>query len=543
MAKPDTRTAYNAQISANKVPSLMVVSGTAGTADTTGTAEMFNLGGNPTTGALYVQDLSGASGTTNINGTVAISSIIPGTGATNLGKAEDNPHTTGDVGVMALGVRNDTGAVLAGNDGDYIPFTTDATGALRTDLNGFLSTNNSTTSVLAGGAVFTGVSDDSLNYNEIRISVITSHVSATDGLSIQQSSDNSNWDITDTYTIPATTGKTYSVPRQARYFRVVYTNGATLQTSFRLQTILNRLGARVSSQRPNDGYTNETDLEQTQSFNMLMNTSSTWDRQRGTLGTAFVAMAAGTMNNAGTIQGGTINNLATGTINALASGTITNGTVSVTTGTMVLNTGTITTIAAGTQNTLGTVGVVNNLATGTLAAVAAVTTVSNLTNGSVNILTGTVTLVPTVTTVSNLTNGSVNLLTGTVTRASNVGTLESGTVQLNPVPVPATLTFGTLGTAGGSFFATISAVAGAGTKHYVTGVDIVMQSGTADVRVLAGSSIQGTGVLAAGFFPGPGGGISNRFTPAFTTGTNSELIYHFVGAGTAFIRVSYWKGT
>lgn len=206
-------------------------------------------------------------------------SITPGVGALNLGKAEDAAHSTGDVGVMALAVRNDGGAVQAGTDGDYVPFTTDATGALRIDMNGTVSSNNSTTVALAGGATFTGTSDDAINYNEIRISVIASHASATDGLSLQQSSDNTNWDITDTYTIPAATGKTYSVPRQARYFRLVYTNGATLQTSFRLQTILNRVGARVSSQRAGDAYTNETDLEQNQVFGMLYN-ESTWDRQR-----------------------------------------------------------------------------------------------------------------------------------------------------------------------------------------------------------------------------------------------------------------------
>jgi hypothetical protein len=50
-------------------------------------------------------------------GDVDITSIVPGTGATNLGKAEDAPHSTGDVGVMALAVRNDAGAALAGNDG------------------------------------------------------------------------------------------------------------------------------------------------------------------------------------------------------------------------------------------------------------------------------------------------------------------------------------------------------------------------------------------------------------------------------------------
>ena len=37
-------------------------------------------------------------------------------------------HGAVDVGVEMLAVRNDTGAVLAGTDGDYIPLTTDANG-------------------------------------------------------------------------------------------------------------------------------------------------------------------------------------------------------------------------------------------------------------------------------------------------------------------------------------------------------------------------------------------------------------------------------
>lgn len=55
-------------------------------------------------------------------------SVTPGTAAANLGKAEDAVHTSGDVGVMALAVRNDSVAALAGTTGDYIPLTTDSTG-------------------------------------------------------------------------------------------------------------------------------------------------------------------------------------------------------------------------------------------------------------------------------------------------------------------------------------------------------------------------------------------------------------------------------
>jgi hypothetical protein len=68
------------------------------------------------------------TGSVTVSGTVAVGpTVTPGTGATNLGKAEDALHASGDVGVMSLAVRNDAGTALAGN-GDYIAFTTDSSG-------------------------------------------------------------------------------------------------------------------------------------------------------------------------------------------------------------------------------------------------------------------------------------------------------------------------------------------------------------------------------------------------------------------------------
>ena len=63
-------------------------------------------------------------------GDVDVTSIVPGTGATNLGKAEDSPHNSTDVGVMALAVRNDAGTAFAA-DGDYVPLSVDSSGAVR----------------------------------------------------------------------------------------------------------------------------------------------------------------------------------------------------------------------------------------------------------------------------------------------------------------------------------------------------------------------------------------------------------------------------
>jgi len=46
------------------------------------------------------------------------------------GYAEDTAHTTGDIGLMPLTVRQDTPSALAGTDGDYQPLSTNDAGAL-----------------------------------------------------------------------------------------------------------------------------------------------------------------------------------------------------------------------------------------------------------------------------------------------------------------------------------------------------------------------------------------------------------------------------
>lgn len=60
---------------------------------------------------------------------VDVTRMVPGTGATALGKAEDDPAASGDVGVMALVVRRDT-AVADAAAGDYQPPHVDAVGSL-----------------------------------------------------------------------------------------------------------------------------------------------------------------------------------------------------------------------------------------------------------------------------------------------------------------------------------------------------------------------------------------------------------------------------
>jgi hypothetical protein len=77
--------------------------------------------------------ISDAGGSLTIDGSItAIStSVTPGTAAANLGKAEDAAHSSGDTGVMVLSVRRDADTTLVGTDGDYAPLQVNADGALK----------------------------------------------------------------------------------------------------------------------------------------------------------------------------------------------------------------------------------------------------------------------------------------------------------------------------------------------------------------------------------------------------------------------------
>jgi len=95
--------------------------------------------GNTGVMALAVRNDAGtALATTDLDyiplGTDATGNLrVGGATATALGKAEDALHASGDVGVPAWAVRNDSGAALAGS-GDYIPLTTDGSGLLRVTI-------------------------------------------------------------------------------------------------------------------------------------------------------------------------------------------------------------------------------------------------------------------------------------------------------------------------------------------------------------------------------------------------------------------------
>jgi len=163
---------------------------------------------------------------------------------------------------------NDTDGPDSTNIADGIDPTKKATvdnnGNLLTKFPSRVSTLNSTSTPLLAGATYTGTWEDVIGASTITLSVFTSHVSATLGLQFQTSSNGIDWDGGDSFTMPAMVAggaKVYSFGVTAQYFRIVYTNGGTNQTNFRLQTIIHYSATKNSSHRIDSAIVDEDDAE------------------------------------------------------------------------------------------------------------------------------------------------------------------------------------------------------------------------------------------------------------------------------------------
>lgn len=94
------------------------------------------------TGTYTNPNLNSFTGT--ITGSVSVTSIVPGTGATNLGKAEDGTPVNGDTGVMTLAVRKDSPPSADAANGKYAWQLVDANGAVYTTLATLISGEDQT---------------------------------------------------------------------------------------------------------------------------------------------------------------------------------------------------------------------------------------------------------------------------------------------------------------------------------------------------------------------------------------------------------------
>ncbi|MCK9370424.1 hypothetical protein M0R04_10990 [Candidatus Dojkabacteria bacterium] len=123
-----------------------------------------------------------------------------------------------------------------------------------TPISSVVDSGNSSTDQLANGANFTGTGFDCTGYSNVGITIHSDKDSAASGIKFQFSMDNTNWDDTYSFTLDASASTTrrFQFPVCARYFRVFYTNGTTLTTEFRCQTIVHRSNILTSIHRLDD---------------------------------------------------------------------------------------------------------------------------------------------------------------------------------------------------------------------------------------------------------------------------------------------------
>lgn len=104
--------------------------------DSTGVVSVDDNGGSLTVDGTVAATQSG-SWTVDLGATdnAVLDSIDTNTTALAAAlKAEDAAHVTGDVGIQALAVRNDSDASLAGTTGDYTPLQVDSSGYLKVNI-------------------------------------------------------------------------------------------------------------------------------------------------------------------------------------------------------------------------------------------------------------------------------------------------------------------------------------------------------------------------------------------------------------------------
>ena len=112
-------------------------------------------------------------------GDVDVTSVIPGVGATNLGKAIDDPAGGTDTGVGALYVRDDVLGGITPAEGDYATGLVDANGALWVIHSGLIDTELPTAAALGDdaanptvpgvGSHMMGFDNGNTNWNRVRV--------------------------------------------------------------------------------------------------------------------------------------------------------------------------------------------------------------------------------------------------------------------------------------------------------------------------------------------------------------------------------------
>jgi hypothetical protein len=122
--------------------------------------------------------------------------------------------------------------------------------------------SNSSSTPLAGGAEFTGAWHDFNGYAELTVSVYADKDSATNGLIIEHSNDETESKVvkdTDTFSVYANAGTPFRITPGFKYVRVRYINGAVAQTKFSLQSVFRVFMTAGSTHRADESIKDNSD--------------------------------------------------------------------------------------------------------------------------------------------------------------------------------------------------------------------------------------------------------------------------------------------
>jgi hypothetical protein len=100
--------------------------------------------------------------------------------------------------------------------------------------------SNSTTENLGNGGIFEGDWVETLDYSSVSVEVKSDQDSATDGFQVQSSDDGLTSKHPHKHTLSAGVNHHYIYSLTGKYYRIVYTNGTTPTTDFRIRPVLNK---------------------------------------------------------------------------------------------------------------------------------------------------------------------------------------------------------------------------------------------------------------------------------------------------------------
>lgn len=138
------------------------------------------------------------------------------------------------------------------------PLVSNVSGVMVSSTNNSISIGNSTDTPLGSNASFSGVGEDVLGFGTLIVCV---YADVAGSFAVEWSNDNVNWYTDgDIYvTSPGVLNKTTYGPG-ARYFRVVYTNGSSAQSTFFVQTLLKQ-ATKSSSHKISEAINDSADAE------------------------------------------------------------------------------------------------------------------------------------------------------------------------------------------------------------------------------------------------------------------------------------------